>query len=174
METFAADDGPEWLGVVKKWLVEEGIEIWTSAVYKRTNLVEGFNRILLSRLFKAMKDTGDYCWIKILPSVLAGYNMDKAVDKPFPVSGKFVDPFSIGDYVRVRLGTGVFVKAARTQKWSDDVYRILNRDRARYVIINRGYSVMPLNYLPKQLKLVPNGEELWKIEELNLTKSSKS
>ena len=72
-----------------------------------------------------------HVWHDVIDAVVAGKNEDKPIHSSFP-SQMLVGPFSIGDYVRKPHMPGPFPKGAREQKWSDQVYRILSRDRARY------------------------------------------
>jgi hypothetical protein len=149
-KTFTTDDGGEFKGPVKKWLESENIQQWLSSIKGRTNLVELFNKIIITRLFKTMKHRGSHVWYDVIDAVVAGYNADKPLNSSFHTQ-KLVDPFSIGDYVRIPHMPGPFPKNARMQKWSDEVYRILSRDRARYIIMDSKENVLDIKYLPRQL-----------------------
>ena len=152
-KTFTTDEGGEFKGVVKEWLASENIEQWISPIKGRTNLVELFNKIIVTRLFKIMKYSGTHVWHNVLDSVVLGYNSDKPLGASFHTQ-KLIDPFSIGDYVRIPFPAGPFPKSARTQRWSDEVYRILSRDRARYSVMDSSKKVLSVKYLPRQLLIV--------------------
>ena len=153
-KTFTTDDGSEFKGPVKKWLAENNIDQWISAIKGRTNLVELLNKIIVTRIFKIMKYRGTHIWDDVLDSVVAGYNADKPLGASFHTQ-KLIDPFSIGDHVRHPYKQGPFPKNAREQKWSDGVFRILSRDRARYILMDMDNKVLDTKYLPRQLLAVP-------------------
>ena len=154
MKTFTTDKGSEFMGVVAKWLKSKKIEQWISPLKGRTNLVELFNKIVITKLFRIMKHQGNHRWVDVLDSVVEGYNADKPLGSHFH-ERELIDPFSIGDYVRIPYkGQQFMAKNAREQKWSDEIYRIVSMDHARYVVIDDKYKSLDMSYLPRQLLAV--------------------
>ena len=73
--------------------------------------------------------------------------------KKIKVSEKQIkDNLKIGDFVRIpnQETKSLFSKNARLTNYSDEVYRIVARDRARYKLI-KGADILPISYLPRQL-----------------------
>ena len=158
--TLTVDDGGEFKGVVKKWCIEKDIPIWiANPVHNtktRTALVESFNRFLLRKMFKWMKANNNYRWVDRLHEFVANCNKSHSLNKNYESGQVLVNPFEIGDSVRVVIPRTVFSKPTREPTWSDEVYRIYTRDHARWVLTDSNYKVIPLHYLPRQLLKVPH------------------
>lgn len=157
LTSLTVDDGGEFKGVIKKWCFDNNIDVYVGNPAQntkgRTALVEGLNRRLLAMLWKYMRSRDDYRWVDVLSSIVSNYNTGKSLEVAFKSrdSGKLVDPFKIGDYVRTVIPRNVFTKAMREPNWSEDVYQILTRDGARYKLIDHNYKMLPIAYLPRQL-----------------------
>ena len=158
--TLTVDDGGEFKGVVKKWCIEKDIPIWIANPVQntktRTALVESFNRFLLRKMFKWMKSNNNYRWVDRLHEFVANCNKSHSLNKNYESGQVLVNPFEIGDSVRVVIPRTVFSKPTREPTWSDEVYRIYTRDHARWVLTDSNYKVIPLHYLPRQLLKVPH------------------
>lgn len=157
--TLTVDDGGEFKGVVKAWCKSQEIPIWianpTQNTKGRTGLVEGYNRTLLRKMFKWMKSGDNYRWVEFLDDFVKNTNSEKSLKKSFlTLDLQIIDPFDIGDFVRIILPRTIFSKPSREPSWSDKVYRILTRDHARYKLTDDEFKVLPLAYLPKQLQKV--------------------
>jgi hypothetical protein len=155
ISTITVDDGSEFKSVVKKWANQNGFEIWIANPKQntkgRTALVENFNRIILRILFKYMRSNNIFNWSNVLQEVVNNYNSDKKLNKKFKNDRVLIDHLKIGDYVRIINPRNIFSKPTREPDWSDDVYRIMTRDHARYVLVDKYFKIVDLHYLPRQL-----------------------
>jgi hypothetical protein len=99
-----------------------------------------------------MQSSGDYNWVKVLPDFVAGVNKGRSLKKIFKSNSVLIDELRIGDYVRILDPRTIFDKASRVPRWSREVYRILTRDHARYVLVDSHSNLQKLAYLPRQLQ----------------------
>jgi hypothetical protein len=155
--SVTCDMGNEFRGVVKAFFKANDIEIWLAnpndTTKGRTRLIEGFNHNLQRILIKYMKLNGPR-WVDVLDDIVANYNTGKKFGKKYKNDRELIDPFSPGDYVRLLKSKTIFTKKVRETDYSDEVYRILYREKARYAILDSSNELMPDYYLPRQLLLV--------------------
>ena len=158
IHTLTVDDGGEFKGSVSSWCEKKGIEIWIANpkqnTKNRTALVESFNRRLLRILFKHMNAKNSYRWIDILDDAVVNCNFGNSLDVQFVSRTKMIDEFEIGDTVRIVIPRTVFSKPTREPTWSQELYQILSRDHARYILVDENFKVIKLHYLPRQLMKV--------------------
>jgi hypothetical protein len=152
--SVTCDSGNEFKGVVKKFFKDNDIPIFlanpNAGTKGRTNLIEGFNHNIQRILLKYMKLNG-VRWIDVLDDIVENYNTDKDLKKKFENNRELIDPFNSGDYVRIQKMKKTFDKRVRNTDYSDDVYRIIYRDGARYILADKNYNFLDEKYLPRQL-----------------------
>jgi len=168
--SLSVDTGSEFKGPVNTLLKEYNVAVSRGkpgdGTKTRTALSESFNRTLLRMLYKFMNSTGKSNWVDHLDKFINNYNKRinsgiKAVPMKVydgaeePTFREINDNLKIGDYVRIANTPGKFTKATRELTYGDEIYRILTRDKARYILINSKGEVVDQPYLPRMLLKVP-------------------
>jgi len=168
--SLTVDTGSEFKGPVNTWAHESNITIFRGkpgdGTKTRTALSESFNRTLLRMLYKFMNSAGKSHWVDHLDKFINNYNKRinsgiKAVPMKVydgteePTFREINDKLKIGDYVRIANTAGKFTKTTRELTYGDEVYRILTRDKARYILIDRKGKIVDPPYLPRMLLKVP-------------------
>jgi hypothetical protein len=109
-----------------------------------------------------MNNSGDYRWVDHLDKFVNNYNKRvntgikaKPIDvyngKDEPTFRTINDTLRIGDYVRIANPAAKFSKKTRELTFGDEVYRILTRDNARYILIDSNGKIVNPPYLPRML-----------------------
>ena len=152
--SLTTDAGSEYKGVVARYLNDKKIQHFvgnpSDGTDRRTAHIESFNRTILNYIKRLWTATGKLNWVDSLQKLADNYNSTRhRIIKAKPIDiwngtkksaerKKQItyDDLQIGDYVRVRLPVDNFKKKGREQVWSTVVYKIIDREGMRYMIIN--------------------------------------
>jgi len=181
-QQIQSDAGTEYLGVVKKWMTDEGIKQTMEKppdgmIHYKQGIVERFNRTLLGYLKKYITRMRSNKIIDILPDLIKQYNQTyhstlktspnqvfKGNEEPIniflttdDVRNELQTEFSVGDVVRVRNNKTIFTKG-REERYSRNKYKVISRVGNKYILSNN------TEYSYNQLMKVM-GEDDYKEEE---------
>ena len=134
--TVSSDYGSEFLGVVKQYLKNEGVEQVLSVYKNNTAVIERYNQ----SLWKVIRKIPDLKFVQHLPSIVKGYNsrehsstQKKPVDiwqqkesRPdmTPVNPRAYNQFEVGDRVRFLRARDTFEKKSLANPWSTTIHTV--------------------------------------------------
>ena len=187
------DDGNEFKGVFKKYLLENNVKLFISEkddVYKNS-IVERFNLTLRNLLKKYWTYSKSYNFINVIDDFIFNYNhtphktfknklspndvYNKKKLNIYQYEKRDVDDFVIGNKARIKILKNKFDKGDKI-KWSEKLYKIVNRIKNRYTLeddegnrITKKYNeIMIVKKPDKKRKIVENDkrEEQKKIKRI--------
>lgn len=171
--TVTADKGSEFMGAFKKFLDEENIKLILidpdlESAKNNMSLVERFNRTMWAYIKKycTMKKTLKF--FDQIPNFIKNYNNRvhpaikmKPIDvflkgkKPFNFWVKYTPSLKIGDKVRTVEKITNFAKKSFYQKWSTQIYEIMEQIHNRFKLKNvKTGKIMKNLYLERELQKI--------------------
>ena len=135
------DEGKEFYNsIMKKWLVDMDIHMYSTHNEGKAVVVERFNRTMKSRMWRHFAASSTNIYINVLPQLLEDYNNAKhqsigmtPTEASDPENGRFIQQkstsglrgtiprFRIGDEVRIAISKRHFEKGY-TPNWTEEVF----------------------------------------------------
>ena len=135
------DEGKEFYNsIVKKWVVDMDIHMYSTHNEGKAVVVERFNRTMKSRMWRHFTASSTNVYINVLPKLLEDYNNAKhrsigmtPTEASDPENGRFIQQkstsglrgiiprFRIGDEVRIAISKRHFEKGY-TPNWTEEVF----------------------------------------------------
>lgn len=175
---FTSDAGTEFKGVISKYLKSEGIKRFIANpqdnTKSRTAIVERMNRTILDMLKKPMEIENTNVWADKIDKIIDIYNNQihsSTNQTPYDVFYKdklpneirirkdfdylpIVEPYDIGDKVRVLNKKENFDKKSLIPTYSRESYEIVGKDKNRYLLKEDGKdNKIRKKYLPTEIIL---------------------
>lgn len=166
--TLTTDLGSEFMGVVATYLDKNNIDHYASDNKTNTAIVERFHRTAWNYIKKKQAISGSIAFADSIPTFLKQYNSSPhgSLMGYSPADlynhgvliGHIQPPergevkFNIGDFVRKTEELGRFAKKSLAEKFSRDVYKIVDKDGQRFVLESVDTNNrLKKTYLPRQL-----------------------
>jgi len=181
--TLTCDNGSEFLGVFKKYLHSENIKIFyndPNSVTAKTHMaiVERVNRTMWGFIKKYTAANNTLIFVDKIPDFVKNYNNKvhgtikmKPIDAfngtkiPIHEINDIISGINIGDKVRTIRKIKKFDKAGFSQKWSETIYEVIEKNGNRFSLknINNG-NKLTITYLPRELQKIDSIENITNIE----------
>lgn len=180
---ITCDNGSEFLGAFKKYLDSEKIFIFYNDPYSITakthmGIVERVNRTMWGFIKKYTAANNTLKFVDRIPEFVKNYNNKvhgtikmKPIDAfngtkiPIHENNDIVSEINIGDKVRTIRKINKFDKAGFSQKWSEIVYEVIEKNGNRYSLKNTDNGKkLTITYLPRELQKIDSVENITNIE----------
>lgn len=178
IERLTTDDGTEFKGEFKKFVLSKGIDYHRTEGYDhhRMGKVESFNNTLRKMIDRYLLHNDTKKWVDVLPKIVKRYNNrlhSKLKNTPNDVNNDNVEmaKVRINEFVEGskalqednNLQIGVKVRTKRSDKfkkgiskWSTNVYSIVERKGNTFYLVNSGGHQLKKGFKSYELLIVPD------------------
>ena len=186
------DKGTEFLNsTVQALFAQHDIKHYTSENEDiKAAVVERFNRTLKNKMWRYFTYAKTQKYIDVLDEMIQSYNntyhrsigmapnevtlgnMQKVVERLYPIKQKPVYKFEIGDKVRMSKGKHVF-KRGYMQGWTDEIFTVTERyptDPGTYGVKDYGGEDIKGKFYAQELQKVTKADDVYEVEEVVKTR----
>ncbi len=181
------DEGTEFYNrVLKKFLNEHNINMYSTYGESKSVVVERFNRTLKTNMWKQFTVNNTRNWINMLPMLLKKYNESthssigmspinasknenerKILDKLYDNKVVLKPPkFEVGDTVRISRVKGLFEKGY-LPNWSEQIYKIIEVKQTNpvtYIIADLKDEIIKGSFYEQELQ--KTDQQVYRIEKV--------